>query len=136
MPALLAVFNGYSDCGGIPQPVQAMPRYAYFLIVLLIVVADRWTKAVVIEHLPYLSSTDITPYLSIVHARNYGGAFGFLSQHGAAAYIFLVFPIIIIAGLVYYLVRYPHTDHGDILSHVHPWQGRWETCTIGCVTGT
>jgi len=86
-----------------------MQRYGYFLIVLLIVVADRWTKAVVIEHLPYLSSTDIAPYLSIVHARNYGGAFGLLSQNGAAAHIFLVFPIIIIAGLVYYLVRYRHS---------------------------
>jgi len=86
-----------------------MQRYAYLLIVLLIVVADRWTKVLVVEHLPYLSSIDITPCLSIVHARNYGGAFGFLSQHSAATYIFLVFPIVIIAGLLYYLLRYRHT---------------------------
>jgi signal peptidase II len=86
-----------------------MPSHAYLLIVLLIVGADRWTKSLVIEHLAYLNSMDITPYLSIVHARNYGGAFGFLSQHGAAAYIFLVLPIIIIAGLIYYLLRYHHT---------------------------
>ena len=85
-----------------------MQRYAYLLIVLLICAADRWTKAVIVERLPYLSSTDIAPFLSIVNARNYGGAFGFLSQHGAAAYIFLVFPIIIIAGLIYYLLRYQH----------------------------
>ena len=89
--------------------MYAMPSHAYLLIVLVIVVADRWTKALIVERLPYLSSTDITPYLSIVHARNYGGAFGFLSQHGAAAYIFLVLPIIIIVGLVYYLLRYQHT---------------------------
>ncbi len=89
--------------------MHTMPSHAYLLIVLLIVAADRWTKVLVIDHLTYLNYMDITPYLSIVHARNYGGAFGFLSQHGAAAYIFLVLPIIIIAGLLYYLLRYQHT---------------------------
>ncbi len=87
-----------------------MPSYAYLLIVLLIVAADRWTKALVIEHLGYLNSTDITSYLSIVHARNYGGVFGFLSQHEAAGYIFIFLPIIVIAGLVFYLLWYPHTE--------------------------
>jgi signal peptidase II len=86
-----------------------MPKYAYLLIVLLICVADRWTKALVVDHLPYLASADVSPFLSIVNARNYGGAFGFLSQHGAATYIFLVFPIIIIAGLIYYFLRYQHS---------------------------
>jgi signal peptidase II len=86
-----------------------MPVHAYLLIALLIVGADRWTKILIVERLPYLSSTEIAPYLSIVHARNYGGAFGFLSQHGDASYIFLVLPLIIIAGLIYYLLRYQHT---------------------------
>ncbi len=90
--------------------MHTMPSHAYLLIVLLIVAADRLTKVLVIDHLTYLNYMDITPYLSIVHARNYGGAFGFLSQHGAAAYIFLVLPIVIIAGLLYYLLRYQHTE--------------------------
>ena len=87
-----------------------MPSYAYLLIVLLIVALDRLTKILVIKDLAYLTSVDIAPSLSIVHARNYGGAFGFLAQHGDAAYIFLVLPIIIIAGLIYYLLRYQHTE--------------------------
>ena len=86
-----------------------MQRYAQLLIVLLIVVADRWTKALVVERFTFLNSIDITPFLSIVHVRNYGGAFGFLSQHSGATYIFLVFPIVIIAGLIYYLLGYRHT---------------------------
>ncbi len=90
--------------------MQPMPVVAYFLIVLLIVAADRLTKVLVIKNLVYLSSLDVTSHLSIVHARNYGGAFGFLSQHGAAGYIFLVLPIIIIGGLIYYLVYYRHTE--------------------------
>ena len=87
-----------------------MPSYAHLLIVLLIVALDRLTKILVIKDLAYLTSIDIAPSLSIVHARNYGGAFGFLAQRGDAAYIFLVLPIIIIAGLIYYLLRYQHTE--------------------------
>ena len=87
-----------------------MPSYAYLLIVLLIVALDRLTKILVIRDLAYLTSIDIAPSLSIVHARNYGGAFGFLAQRGDAAYIFLVLPIIIIAGLIYYLLRYRHIE--------------------------
>jgi len=87
-----------------------MPSYAYLLIVLLIVALDRLTKILVIKDLAYLTSIDIAPSLSIVHARNYGGAFGFLAQRGDAAYIFLVLPIIIIAGLIYYLLRYQHSE--------------------------
>ncbi len=87
-----------------------MPFIAYFLIVLFIVAADRLTKVLVIKHLVYLTSVDIAPCLSIVHARNYGGAFGFLSQHGAAGYIFLFLPLIIIGGLLYYLLRYQHPE--------------------------
>ena len=87
-----------------------MPSYAYLLIVLLIVALDRLTKILVIRDLAYLTSIDIAPSLSIVHARNYGGAFGFLAQHGDVAYIFLVLPIIIIAGLIYYLLRYRHIE--------------------------
>jgi signal peptidase II len=85
-----------------------MQKYAYLLIIPLIFAADRWTKVLIVEHLRYLASLEVTPFLSIVHVRNYGGAFGFLSQHGASTYIFLVFPIIIIAGLIYYLLRYRH----------------------------
>jgi len=85
-----------------------MQSYAYLLIIPLIFAADRWTKALIVEHLRYLGSIEIAPFLSIVHARNYGGAFGFLSQHGASTYVFLVFPVIIIGGLIYYLLRYQH----------------------------
>ncbi len=87
-----------------------MPGHAYFLILVVIIAADRWTKSLIVERLPYLSATDIASYLSIVHTRNYGGAFGFLSQYGAASYIFLVLPIAVIAGLIYYLLRYKHSE--------------------------
>jgi signal peptidase II len=85
-----------------------MQRYAHLLIIPVVFFADRWTKALIIEQMRYLSSIEVTSFLSIVHARNYGGAFGFLSQHGASTFIFLVFPIVITVGLIYYLVRYRH----------------------------
>ncbi|MBP1731301.1 MAG: lipoprotein signal peptidase [Deltaproteobacteria bacterium] len=85
-----------------------MQRYAHLLIIPVVFFGDRWTKILIVEHMQYLSSIEVTSFLSIVHARNYGGAFGFLSQHGASTIIFLVFPIVIIAGLIYYLLRYRH----------------------------
>ncbi len=87
-----------------------MQRYAHLLIIPFVFALDRWTKALIVEHLRYLTSIEVTSFFSIVHARNYGGAFSLLSHHESSTYIFLVFPIIIIAGLIYYLLRYQHTE--------------------------
>lgn len=83
-----------------------MQRYAHLLIILPIFLLDRLTKALVEEHLPYLSSVKITSFLSIVNWRNKGGLFGLMSQHSAGQYVFLVIPLVIIGGLAYYVVAY------------------------------
>jgi signal peptidase II len=86
--------------------MQAMRRYLIFLIVPFIFVLDRWTKILILEHIPYHGNIDVAPFLSIVHARNFGGAFSFLSGHEAARYIFTFFPLLIIAVLIYVLMVY------------------------------
>lgn len=80
-----------------------MQRYAQFLIIAFVLVLDQLTKFLVVRHVPYLGEVRITSFFSIVHGRNYGGLFGFLSQHEAAKYIFLVLPILIIFFLIYYV---------------------------------
>lgn len=80
-----------------------MQRYAQFLIIAFVLVLDQVTKLLVVRHVPYLGEIRITSFFSIVHGRNYGGLFGFLSQHEAARYIFLILPILIIAFLIYYV---------------------------------
>jgi signal peptidase II len=81
-----------------------MRRYLVFLIVPCIFFLDRWTKLLVIQNLAYLEGVDLTPFFSIVHARNLGGAFGILAGHGLAKYIFMFLPLLIIAGLLYMMI--------------------------------
>lgn len=83
-----------------------MRRYLIFLIVPCIFLLDRWTKILIIENLAYLESIDFTPFFSLVHARNFGGAFGLLAGYWLAKYIFLFLPLIIIAGLIYMMFAY------------------------------
>jgi signal peptidase II len=83
-----------------------MQRYAHLFIILPVFLLDRWTKALILDHLPFLGSIHVTSWLSIVHWRNKGGLFGLMSQHEAGWYVFLLIPLAIIAGLACYLVAY------------------------------
>jgi signal peptidase II len=86
--------------------MQEMRRYLVFLVVPAIFILDRWTKQLVIDNIPYLQGITITSFLSVVHARNMGGAFSLLSQHGSARYVFTFFPLLIIAILIYIMLAY------------------------------
>jgi len=57
------------------------------------------------EGIPYLEGLNIAPFFSIVHVRNYGGAFSLLSQHHLSKYIFIFIPLIIVVVLIYIALR-------------------------------
>ncbi len=82
-----------------------MRRYALLALIPVIFALDRWTKALITANIPYLGGFEVTPFFSIVHARNTGGVFGMLSQHWAAPYVFTVLPVIVMAVLLYILLR-------------------------------
>jgi signal peptidase II len=83
-----------------------MQRYLVLLVVPFIFALDRWTKTLIEGGLAYLEMIPVTSFFSIVHARNTGGVFGFLAGHSLARAVFTVLPIIIMAGLIYVLLRY------------------------------
>jgi len=83
-----------------------MRRYLVFLIVPCIFLLDRWTKLLTIENLAYLESIDLAPFFSLVHVRNFGGAFGLLAGYPFAKYVFMLLPLFIIAGLIYMMLAY------------------------------
>jgi signal peptidase II len=83
-----------------------MQRYAHFLIILPVFLLDRWTKILVIERLPFRDGIPIFSWFSIVHWHNTGGLFGFMAGNSFGKYMFLLLPIAIIAGLIYYLIAY------------------------------
>jgi signal peptidase II len=83
-----------------------MRRYLVLTIIPAVFVLDQWTKLLILEKIPYLGGIDVTAFFSVVHVRNLGGAFGFLSRHGFAKYIFTILPFCVMAVLVFILLRY------------------------------
>jgi len=83
-----------------------MRIYLVFLIVPCIFLLDRWTKLLVIQSLAYLESIEFAPFFSLVHARNFGGAFGLFAGFGFARYFFMFLPLLIIAILIYMMLAY------------------------------
>ncbi len=83
-----------------------MRRYLVLLIVPFIFLLDRWTKLLILQHLNFQENIPITSFFSIVYVRNYGGAFGLLSQHPIAKYFFTFLPLLIIAILIYIILAY------------------------------
>ena len=83
-----------------------MRKHFIFLVVPAIFLIDRLTKILIVQNVDYLGSITITPFFSIVHVRNYGGAFSLLSQHHLAKYIFTFLPLAIIGILIYVVFAY------------------------------
>ncbi|MBA4418424.1 MAG: signal peptidase II [Syntrophus sp. (in: bacteria)] len=83
-----------------------MRRYSVFLIVPFIVILDRWTKTIITDGLTYLESIPVTSFFSIVYVKNFGGAFGFLSQNPIGKYVFTFFPLAVTAVLIYVIIAY------------------------------
>ncbi|MDM5147150.1 signal peptidase II [Candidatus Persebacteraceae bacterium Df01] len=52
------------------------------LVVLIIVVADQWTKWLVVHSSLTQQSIELTPFLRLVYAENTGAAFSFLANVG------------------------------------------------------
>jgi signal peptidase II len=70
----------------LPPPSRPRPRFAEAALALAVVVLDQITKAVVRSRFRLYESHDIIPGLvSLVHGRNRGMAFGFLSGGGLPA---------------------------------------------------
>lgn len=59
------------------------PKSRFLLLSLAVVVADQWSKWLIEEHLPQLSSLVVIPgLLDLTHVRNTGVAFGMFAARG------------------------------------------------------
>ena len=59
------------------------PKNRFLLLALAVVVADQWSKWLVEEHLPHLTSWVVLPgFLDLTHVRNTGVAFGLFAARG------------------------------------------------------
>jgi signal peptidase II len=94
--------------------MQTLQRYAHLLIILPVFFLDQWTKALVTDHLAFGEVSPVFSWLSIGHWHNTGGLFGVMAGHSAGRVVFLLIPVVIVAGLFYYLIAY----RGPLLSRL------------------
>ena len=64
-----------------------MKRYPYFLIALLIVLADQVTKFLARVYIGTFDTIKVLPFLQLVSVRNEGAAFGMFSGLGNPVFI-------------------------------------------------
>ena len=62
--------------------IQRKPLLAAFLIASLIFLLDQFTKMQVVQSLYLGQRNELTVFFNLVHVRNYGAAFSFLSEAG------------------------------------------------------
>ncbi|MCX7857537.1 MAG: signal peptidase II [Deltaproteobacteria bacterium] len=82
-----------------------MRRYPLLAISGLIFLADLISKKYVETILPINGSIEYTSFFSLVHVRNYGGAFSLLSDFKYSFIIFTIFPLSVIAILVFMFMK-------------------------------
>lgn len=83
-----------------------MRKYALLALVPVVFFLDRVTKVVVINNLSLFENISVTSFFSLVHVRNFGGAFSFLHDHQYARHIFTILPILIAAALLYVILTH------------------------------
>jgi signal peptidase II len=83
-----------------------MRKYAFLALIPLVFFLDRLTKVLIISNLALFENISITSFFSLVHVRNFGGAFSFLHDYQYAQYIFTILPIIIAACLLYVILTH------------------------------
>ena len=100
-----------------------------FLIATLVIIADQFTKYLVLRHMPLYKSIPVIPgFFSLTHVRNPGGAFGFLAQNGSPwrHWIFLGATLFALVMILYFYYRTPKT---------HPYLGLGLSLIFGGAIG-
>jgi signal peptidase II len=84
---------------------------AWLLISVLIVVLDLWTKALATESLSLYRPVELTSWLNMTLAHNYGAAFSFLSDAGGwQRWLFTGLASVVTLVLIAWLLRLPSSE--------------------------
>ncbi len=95
-----------------PSKIHGMFRnkkaFAWLLMSSLIVVLDLWTKGLATESLTLYRPVEMTFWLNMTLAHNYGAAFSFLSDAGGwQRWLFTVLASVVTLVLIAWLLRLP-----------------------------
>jgi len=91
--------------GGMFQNKMA---FAWLLMSVVIIVLDLWTKGLATESLTLYRPVELTPWLNMTLAHNYGAAFSFLSDAGGwQRWLFTGLAAVVTLVLIVWLLRLP-----------------------------
>ena len=89
----------------------------------IVIVADQWTKLLIIENFYLGESLQLLPFFDLTHVRNYGAAFSFLADMGGwQRWFLLIIAAVIAVVLTVWSRRMPVTQ----------W---WETWPLALIVG-
>ena len=85
--------------------------FAWLLMSVVIVVLDMWTKGLATESLSLYRPVELTSWLNMTLAHNYGAAFSFLSDAGGwQRWLFTGLASVVTLVLIVWLLRLPARD--------------------------
>ena len=88
-----------------------MMALIWLLLSALIVVLDLWTKSLATESLSLYRPVEVTSWLNMTLAHNYGAAFSFLSDAGGwQRWLFTGLASIVTVVLIVWLLRLPAAE--------------------------
>ena len=89
-------------------PVRNKMAIAWLLLSVVIVVLDLWTKGLATESLELYRPVELTSWLNMTLAHNYGAAFSFLSDAGGwQRWLFTGLAAVVTLVLIVWLLRLP-----------------------------
>lgn len=84
---------------------------AWLLLSVLVIVLDLWTKHIATQHLTLYRPLELTSWLNMTLAHNYGAAFSFLSDAGGwQRWLFSILATVVTGVLVVWLLRLPKAE--------------------------
>jgi len=85
--------------------------FVWLLVSALVVALDMWTKEIASESLVLYRPVELTSWLNLTLAHNYGAAFSFLSEAGGwQRWLFTGLALLVTGVLLVWLLRLPATD--------------------------
>jgi signal peptidase II len=85
--------------------------FIWLLVSALVVALDMWTKDIASASLTLYRPVELTSWLNMTLAHNYGAAFSFLSDAGGwQRWLFTALAVVVTAVLLVWLLRLPAKD--------------------------
>ena len=87
--------------------------WRWLSLTLLVILADQWTKQLIVTHFTEFEFRSVLPVLQITHLHNTGAAFSFLAEaSGWQRNFFIVLALAVSLGILVWMLQLPRRGNG------------------------